>query len=268
MYYRQVRYLSTFCKIGGDNMYKKRYFSVVLQLLAILTVTACNVRVRVIQGSGNVITETRQVSSFDSIDLSGSGEVIVTQGGSESLTIETDDNVMQYVRAEVEGGTLKLGLVTGIQTGVNVQSTSRLVFYVGVDDLKGLNISGSGHIESDGVDTNSLGAVVSGSGNIQIAELSASEVKTEISGSGEINLAGDVSAQNVTISGSGKYQGGDLCSETVKVSVSGSGNATVCATESLDADVSGSGSVNYYGQPSSINTSGSGSGKINSLGEK
>ncbi len=57
-----------------------------------------------------MITETREVSNFDSISLSGSGEVIVTQGGSESLAIETDDNVMEHVKAEVRCGTLNLSL--------------------------------------------------------------------------------------------------------------------------------------------------------------
>ena len=246
-------------------MYKKRLVLVLPVLVSILMVTACNARV--IQGSGNVITETRQVSNFDRIDLSGSGEVIVTQGGSEALTIETDDNVMEYVKAEVEGGTLKLGLVTGVATGFNFQSTTRLVFYVGVNDITGLTTSGSGEIESDRIESSQLNATVSGSGAIRIADLSASEVKADISGSGEINLAGEVAVQDVTISGSGKYLGGELCSESVKVSVGGSGEATVCATETLDADVSGSGSVNYYGSPS-ISASDSGSGKINSLGEK
>lgn len=249
-------------------MSKKRLLLFPILLLTILTFTACNARVRVIQGSGNVITEIRQVSNFASIELNGSGQVIVTQGGSESLTIETDDNVMEHIKAEVEGGTLKLGLVTGTQTGVNIQSTSRLVFHVGVDDLEGLTVSGSGHMESEMIESDRLEATVNGSGEIQIDELSASQVNAEINGSGEIGLAGDLTAQEITVGGSGKYVGGNLCSGSVKVSVSGSGNATVCVNESLDADVSGSGSVNYYGQPSSVNSSNSGSGKINNLGEK
>jgi Putative auto-transporter adhesin, head GIN domain len=248
-------------------MCKKRLLSVWVLPLVILTISACNARVSVIRGSGNLITETRQVSNFDSIELSGSGEVIVTQDGSESLRIETDDNVMEHIKADVEGGTLKLGLVTGIQTGINIQSTSRLVFYVSVDDLSGLTTSGSGEFESDRIDTSHLDLSVSGSGAIRIADLSASDVKADIGGSGGIDLAGDVAAQDISIDGSGKYQAGDLCSGSVKVSVGGSGSATVCATETLDADISGSGSINYYGSPS-INTSNSGSGKINNLGEK
>lgn len=248
-------------------MFKKRYLNGLLLAIAVSALTACTANVSVIQGSGNVIVETRQVSNFNSIDLSGSGEVIVTQGGSESLTIETDDNVMEYVEAEVEGGTLKLGLVTGIPTGVNVQSTTTLVFYVGVDDLTRLSTSGSGMFESDSIESDHLELSVTGSGGIQIDDIAANELKADVSGSGEINLTGDVVAQDVAISGSGVYQAGDICSETVGVSVSGSGSATVCARGTLDAEVSGSGSVNYYGSPSVI-TSESGSGKINSLGEK
>jgi hypothetical protein len=248
-------------------MGKKGLFILLPGIALILSIIACNTRVRVIQGSGNVITETRQVSNFDSIDLSGTGVVIVTQGGSESLTIETDDNVMEHVKAEVEGGTLKLGLETGILTGANIQSTSRLIFYVGVDDLTGLSTSGSGEVESDRIVTGRLDLSVSGSGSVRIVDLTANDVKADISGSGEIDLDGDVAAQDIDVSGSGIFQAGDMCSSMVKVSVSGSGNATVCANETLDAVVSGSGTVDYYGRPS-VNTSDSGSGKINSLGEK
>ncbi len=241
-------------------MRKKRYLLVLLLLVAILAVSACS---GIVTGSGNVITETRQVSNFDRIVLSGSGEVIVTQGGSESLSIEADDNVMKYVETKVENGALKLGF----KPGVSVMSHTRLVFYVGVDDLTGLTISGSGDIESDRLEIDRLEATISGSGDVQIADLSANEVRATISGSGEIDLNGEVAAQDVNISGSGKYLAGDVCSEAVKVNVSGSGDATVCATERLDSHISGSGSVNYYGRPS-INSQSSGSGKLNSLGEK
>jgi len=247
-------------------MYNKKLLSILLLFLALLSVTACNTGLRVIQGSGNVITETRQVSNFDSIELSGSGEVILTQGASESLTIEADDNILEYIEAKVENGTLKLGLVSGIPTGVNVQQFTRLIFYVGADDLIGLSTSGSGQIESDKIETGRLDLSVSGSGTIQIADLSASELRADISGSGGINLGGDVTAQDVDVSGSGNFEAGEVCSASVKVSVSGSGNATVCATETLDASVSGSGNVNYYGNPE-ISISDNGSGNINHLGD-
>jgi hypothetical protein len=229
-----------------------------LLLVVILALTGCNARVT---GSGDLITETREVSNFDAIVLSGSGEVVVTQGESESLSIESDDNIMEHVESKVENGTLKLGF----KTGINFISPTHLVFQVGVVELSNLSISGSGEIESDMIDTTRLVTKVSGSGDILISELTASEVLAEISGSGEIYLAGNAAAQDVSISGSGKYLAGELCGPSVKVSISGSGDATVCATETLDSTISGSGDVSYYGRPT-INTSGSGSGSIKSLG--
>ena len=242
-------------------MYIGRYLIVLLLLAATFTVTACDANI--VNGSGDLITETREVSGFDSIDLSGSGEVIVTQGGSESLAVETDDNVMEHVETEVRGGTLHLGF----EEGFNLIDPTRLIFTVGVDDLSELSVSGSGSVESEGLDTDRFNVTVSGSGDVQIADLTADSVEAKISGSGNVDLAGEAATQDVTISGSGKYRAGDLASESVEVSISGSGQATVWATESLDSNISGSGSVDYYGRPS-IDTSGSGSGQINSLGEK
>ena len=242
-------------------MCKRGLLLVLIVLAASIAPTACNANI--VNGSGDLISETREVSGFDSINLSGSGEVIVTQGGEESLTVETDDNVMEHVKTEVQGGTLHLGF----EEGLNLIDPTRLIFTVGVDDLSELGISGSGDIEVDSVDTDQFNVTVSGSGNLQIRDLTADSVEARISGSGDVDLTGETTSQDVTISGSGKYRAGDLQSETAEVSISGSGQATVWATESLDSNISGSGSVDYYGQPS-ISTSGSGSGKINSLGEK
>ena len=242
-------------------MYKKSLVLLLLLLAVILSVTACNLNA--IRGSGNLVTETRDVSAFDGIALSGSGEVIITQGEAESLTIETDDNVMEHIKAEVSGGTLNLGF----KEGINLVSPTRLVFTVEVDDLKSVSVAGSGDIESDMIVTDRFDASVGGSGNVLIPELTADTVEARIGGSGEIDLGGEAADQTVNIGGSGNFRGGDLRGETVKVSIGGSGNATVWATESLDANISGSGSVRYYGSPS-VNSSSSGSGSVTGLGEK
>ena len=251
-------------------------------ILATLVFSACGIKV--IRGSGDMVSESRNVSGFDRVSLSGSGEVIITQGGEESLSVETDDNIMQYVKTEVRGGTLYLEMD---EQGAAVLSPTRLTFTLSVKQLAGLSVSGSGDIEVDDIDTERMALDISGSGDIQIDSLateklemsidgsgdvrvdslSAEEVESRIGGSGEVNLAGEAPTQNVEISGSGQYRAGNLQSETIEISIGGSGDAVVWATGSLKADISGSGSVKYYGSPT-VDFSGSGSGDINSLGEK
>lgn len=240
-------------------MFKKRSIISLLSLAAILMVTACSA---FLIGSGDVITETKQVSNFDTISLEGSGEVRVIQDGSESLKVETYENVMELVMAEVEGGILKLGLKDVDKTIL----PRRLIFYVGVDDLASLAVAGSGGITTEAIKTDHLLVAVAGSGQVGISNLAADGMRASIGGSGQIELGGEVGEQDISISGSGKYLAGEVCSASVTVSISGSGDATVCATETLDADISGSGSVNYYGQPV-VNSSTSGSGSIKNLGE-
>jgi hypothetical protein len=235
-------------------------FLVMLLLVTLLAFTACSA---IILGSGDLVTETRTVSDFDRIALEGQGEVIVTQSGSETLIIETYENIIPHVKVEVEGGTLTLG----IEEDINLLFPQRLIFSVGVDDLSSLAIAGSGNIESDMLETEGLEVTVGGSGRVRITSLATGDLNVRINGSGEIELVGEASAQEISIGGSGRYTAGDVCSASVEVSISGSGDATVCATETLESNISGSGTVNYYGRPS-ISSSSSGSGTLNNLGEQ
>jgi len=231
-----------------------------LLAIAVLPLSAC--ALGTLRGSGKLVTETRDVSDLNRVSLSGSGKVIITQGEEESLTIETDDNIIDYVTSEVKGGTLTLGTKSGKHV-----SPTRLRFTLGVKDLVGLKVSGSGDITSASLDTERLEIGVSGSGDIQIDSLTAEALKIGISGSGHVELAGKVPEQEIRISGSGNLRAADLQCEMAKVMVSGSGSATVWATESLDARMSGSGSVKYYGSPT-VSSERSGSGRIRGLGDK
>jgi hypothetical protein len=180
--------------------------------------------------------------------------------------VETDDNVIAHIKADVEGRTLRLGIEERSYP-INMISPTQLIFTIEIDDLTGLSISGSGNIQAEMIAVDRLSASISGAGKVQISNLVADEVRAEISGSGEVDLAGgEAASQDISISGSGNYLAGELCGAMVRVSVSGSGEATVCAKDTLEADISGSGNVNYYGQPA-IYLSGSGSRQINNLGE-
>ena len=77
-------------------MKSKSTFLIALFTLMIVS-SACNVTsifIRTIDGSGNIVTESREVRGFDRVNLSGFGEVIIEVGDEESLTISTDDNII------------------------------------------------------------------------------------------------------------------------------------------------------------------------------
>lgn len=214
-----------------------------------------------IEGNGNVRKETRQVSNFTGILLSGSINVDVTYGDSKNVTVEGDENLLPYIETVVENG----NLVVKTRDKVNVKSKNRLIVHAALTRVDRLRVSGSGNITGNGDFSNDGKAdiSVSGSGNINIAMSSFSETKINISGSGNVVLKGK-STNNIdaTISGSGNIDCSDVICNDVFARVSGSGNIKVYANKSIEARVSGSGNIYYKGSATNINLKSSGSGKI------
>ncbi len=243
-------------------MNKRIIFKLVVLVVLALLITAC---CATIQGSGNVITEPRQVSSFDRVSFSGSGEVIVTQGQHESLTVEAEDNIMPHITTKVKHRTLVLGFKRGDWWNA-IRPTKPIKYNLSVKDIVGFDISGSGSISAASIKSDDMELDVSGSGNVVIGSLTAEILKTRISGSGKCDLSGQVMKQAIDISGSGKYRARKLDSKMVTAEISGSGNVSVWVRDKLDVKISGSAKVNYYGRPS-VTMDVSGSGSVRSLGD-
>jgi hypothetical protein len=204
-------------------------------VLAALFVSACDTDVFGVRGSGTVITESRDVSGFDEIIVLGSGEVVVDIDGTESLTIEAEDNIMPLLKTEVSNGRLELSVDS------NISPTTAVRYTITAAALAGVSIAGSGDITVTGVEAGSF--------------------DVEISGSGRVEPIGTTDTLVLDISGSGKYVGSGMVAAAGTVVISGSGKAVVNVTDVLDVDVNGSGSVKYIGDPS-LTTSISGSGNI------
>ena len=229
--------------------------------MVVLLLSACGASyVRV---SGNVITEERAVSGFDGVNMAGYGEVIITQGDAESLTIETDENLMQYIQTEVRNNTLYIEFTDNIIPDPSLSIT----FNLNVTNLESLELSGAGSFDIPVLETPSLGILFNGAGNINLASLSADELTVQINGAGDINLAGEVGTQEVVISGAGQYSTPDLKSRQADVLVEGLGQVEIWVTDTLTVNIEGTGSVNYYGSPA-VNQNIEGAGSIKSLGDK
>ena len=225
----------------------------------VLTITGCIIVIngKSVQGSGNIITQEREVSEFSKVHLKGSGKVFLTPGEKQSLEIKTDDNIMPLIESDVSGNKLT------ISHGNHHLRPTSFEVYITLENLEGVRISGSGDIIGKGrFVTDTLYAEISGSGDMDL-EVETGLLETKISGSGSIHLSGKAEDYTVSISGSGKINAFDVDAKHVSLKVSGSGDCRVSASESLDAKISGSGDVYYRGRPQ-INTKISGSGSLKS----
>ncbi|MDQ6609223.1 MAG: DUF2807 domain-containing protein, partial [Bacteroidota bacterium] len=176
--------------------------------------------------------------------------------GEQSVIIEADDNVLQYVITDVENGMLNVHYKSGVSF-----TNTHIKVRISAPVLNKLSIGGSGDITAKNVlKADRIEFKISGSGDVE-AEVDAPSDNANISGSGTISLRGKAKDFNTSISGSGDIKCKELLSENTTVSIAGSGTAHVFASVHLNAKVSGAGDIYYSGNPPSpeIRTSGAGS---------
>jgi len=178
-----------------------------------------------LKGSGNVVTESRLAAGFDSVEFRGSAQLLIDQSGTESLSVEAEDNLLPHLISEVKGSQLSLGP----ESGYSIQATKPIVFRLTVKSLKEVTAAGSGEI--------------------QAKNLKSDNLAFNQSGSLRITAQGSATRSQLTVSGSGEYNGESLDSADVGIDISGSGQAVVRASSKLSIRISGSGSVEYIGDP-------------------
>ena len=216
-------------------------------------------------GSGHVVSETRAVSGFHGVELQSSGDVIVTQGDTEGLVIDAEDNLLPLIDASVGAdGILHLGMKP--HTG-SVTFHQPVIFKLAIKTLDKMVLAGSGGIRAASLSSDHLRIELPGSGGIAVDHLKAETVKADIGGSGNIKLAGEAHGQKVSINGSGDYEAKDFKTDTTSLEINGSGNGRVWADGSLAVEINGSGDVGYRGE-AKLNKSVHGSGEVHALDKK
>lgn len=242
-------------------MNKKNLVYFLLFFMTISIHGSCQAQNSQSKNSAGTTKETRNVSNFNALDLSVSANVLLRQGTPQSVVLEGDANDIEKIETEVSGSELK------IKTKPGKWNIGKITVYITMENIKDLNISGSGSIKAETpVKANGLSLVISGSGNINIPELSASEISAVISGSGSMIYAGNSSANrsNIVVTGSGNINAEGLNSNDARVTITGSGDCKVNANDKLDVQITGSGSVFYKGK-ALINANVTGSGKVRQI---
>jgi hypothetical protein len=187
-------------------------------------------------GSDKVSTENRPLGAFSKLDVAGAASVDLEIGTATSLAITTDDNLLPLIETKVDGGTLHIRPTQNYHSNLGVKVT------ITTPTLEGIDLSGAVDLQARGLDTPTLAL--------------------NISGVGHANLAGKTNSFAAQLSGAAAIDTDNLAAQNVKIDISGTGAAKVCATASLDATISGAGSVHYSGHPAQVKKSVSGVGSI------
>ncbi|NJO91955.1 MAG: hypothetical protein HC831_25535, partial [Chloroflexia bacterium] len=98
-----------------------------------------------------------------SVEVENGIDLYISQGNSETLKIEADQNLHQYVKTEMEGDNLRISL------SKIVRKAKTLRVYLTVKQIKGIGVSGGSDLYTETkLESNSLSIICSGGSDAKI----------------------------------------------------------------------------------------------------
>ena len=234
-----------------------------------------------------------KVSPFSGVEISGIVNVTIEKSPSHSLSVETYNQVFEYLDIKVRNGVLSIGIVNGgIPKAVQRKYKNlEVICRITMPELKSIGMSGvtklyvrdpfvtgsmnielSGvtHAEIKQIECNDMQVEISGVSDIQMYGLTEQlnffglDGKTitfadiEISGSGSAVIQGKAIRSSIDISGTAGFEGQEFEVEVMKAVLSGVAKAQVKVLGSLEPTVSGAAKLRYNRNVTlrNVNTSG------------
>jgi hypothetical protein len=200
-----------------------------------------------VKGSGNITTENRTITQdFKNIEVSHGIKVIVTQTDNKSITVETDDNLQQYIITKIENGVLK------IKSDKSYNATETPVVNVKMPIISSLSTSSGSQISSSGLLTTENINVKSSSGSEINIEVEADHIAIESQSGSSIEVRGKALKLETAASSGSDIVAKDLMTNEV-ISQGSSGSSTsVYPILKLDAKANSGSSITYHKTPNSI----------------
>ncbi|MBS1742829.1 MAG: DUF2807 domain-containing protein [Bacteroidetes bacterium] len=199
------------------------------------------------KGSGNIVKETRNIESFTGLSVGGGFTVEISNGATQNVVVEADDNLMKYVEMNVSGGELKVKLAH-----VSV-TDAHLKLLITVPEINRIAAS-AGCVVVSKTELKSASAMklaASAGSDIKV-NLDAPEVSADASSGSEINISGRTKTFRAESSSGSTLSASDLLSETTEAKASSGASAHVYASVKLDAKASSGGDIVYKGGAASV----------------
>ena len=217
----------------------------------LLLFSACSHRT----GSGNIVTEKRTTSSFTGVNAAGGFEIEIKNGPAEEVTIEADDNIIKYIKTNVEDGQLKIRLK------INNVNEAHLKVFITAPEINKINTSAAAVLTvKDGLKSAGEINLQASSGSKITAAVDAPSVVANASSAGDIIINGRTKTFTAESSSGSSIKAFQLLSENTVATASSGASTNVHASVSLNANASSGGNVKYKGVTNAkINQSSGGS---------
>jgi len=205
-------------------------------LLVFISFLLVSCKLTGIKGNGDLVNDLREVEGFEKVDISGNFEVEINVGENTRLEIIAESNLLKYIKARVKKNTLY------ISSRENLRPRKDLKILINCPELYAIECSGVNDIIAKGINSD--------------------EFDIDLSGAASIDISGKTEYLKIDVSGAADLMARHFLTENVSIDVSGAANAEVYASHSCNAEVSGAGFIELYGEAKDVNMDISGAGSL------
>ncbi|TFG64258.1 MAG: DUF2807 domain-containing protein [Spirochaetales bacterium] len=225
----------------------------VLIIVLIISASACSLGIGMIFGSGIIEERSLAVENFSSVSTGFGMKITITEGTSYSVVLRSDDNIIDKIRYEITGTTLRFYLDPLLSI-----NTHKLEADITMPLLDGVSLSG-GAVGTVTMNTvpQTLTFVLSGGSRLH-GLISAGTCSTDLSGGSTLTLSGSCGSLTAGASGGSGLNFRNFRTDSASVGLSGGSHMDLAVSGSLSADLSGGSRLTYYGNAvlGSMNISG------------
>ena len=190
-------------------------------LIPLLLCLSCSSADKKIKGNGKMTTITRTTSTYDGIACAGSFDYALLAGTEGRITLEGEENLLEYIITEVKDD--KLIIKTAKNINLKPSRNKMIKITIPFKDISNVSLAGSGDLWStDVINATHFKVALAGSGDV-VLNVENSTTEGSIAGSGDLTLKGNTNQLIAKVAGSGdiKYRGNPKI-EDFKVAGSGS----------------------------------------------
>ncbi|MBA7579883.1 hypothetical protein ES708_21764 [subsurface metagenome] len=194
----------------------KKSILLILSFYIIVLLNGCekedNGATNYITGIGDVVTETLDLSSFQSIKNTGVANIYVTVGDTQSVVLKAQQNIIDVITYEVNSSALEIG----IQENTSIRESKGIVFEITIPEIYKIELIGVGDFELSGDLQDELYISLIGVGTVRAYNLEVDVCHITSTGVGNCQVRVN-NTLNVTITGVGSvyYKGNPTISSTI-----------------------------------------------------
>ncbi|MCL1790616.1 MAG: DUF2807 domain-containing protein [Peptococcaceae bacterium] len=198
-------------------------------------------------GEGALESYTFPVSEVTEINMNIYCDIRYYAGSSDTVTLQIQPNLREYVVLEESGGVLTIRSTRNISWDWSADKVPILT--VTSPTLKGVSLSGAGEFKAyDTITADTFTMKLGGAASGQ-ADLDVGMLVVNMSGAGEFRLSGQADEAVLDMAGAGSLDALFLKTRVAEVNLAGVGMVKVNCSERLRISAGGMGTVEYMGSP-------------------